>query len=844
MKHLYTFCTVSAYFFAAVLPTAAANETVLFTEDFATVESMGKFQTIDGDGDGETWNYFTINECARSTVPNFAQINDWLITPAFNVKQGNYYQISFSTEGNYGGVLEVAYGDEATEECLSQNILVSSTTLDGNQWQNLTTGFNAKSDGQCYFAFHSLSAEWLSTLDIDNITITEIAPDSPTLYGTIAYTDDKSAPMGIYSFEPQEEITLTEVATRTDYIANGGGVYVDGKYYFTCFITGGTSVMCFYNIYDMETGTVESIINEGRVYVASDMAYDPTTGNVYCCSVANNDGDLTYVFSTMDLATGAKTAIADIEPMMVIAAGTDGTIYGISNDGILHTIDKWTGETKEIGNTGVGNLNYLVQSGIIDPSTGTFYWAAATKSGSGLYEVNIETGKASLIGNFSNNEHISGMFVTNEFFNSSAPDSPSDLTLSFNEGGLTGTINFTAPTYTVDGSELPGTLSVNVMVDGKAVTSTAQAQPGEKMEIPVTVDDEGFHWFTVSTGNESGNGKPVSTRAFIGYDTPMPVTDLTLESRGNGEMYVSWTAPTQGINGGYVDSETMTYAIQRYPDYEWIEEECTATEYTDMIETTYHETYSYGIVATSHGKQSEMVVSNFVTVGDELQIPFLETFEVEPRFAAWTVIDANNDDITWVYSYEDRAATYEFWIEDADDWLISPRFSLAAGTSYEMTIDARNSIPGEAERMEVFLGTSPDVEGMTQEILPLTEIDDAYSYQTLKRTFTVAASGTYYLGTRVSSESHIGDLMVKNIGVSVSSTGGVETATGKQAPTAWSEDGRLHVNNCTDSPATVYTINGIATSTIPAHETRILDLPCGFYIVSFGNKSIKVAVSQ
>ena len=298
MKQFYKFAAL-ACMILCFTHASAQTETVLFTETFDTQESMEKFQTLDVDGDEESWTYNTVNECAQAMVPGFSAVNDWLITPAFDAKKGNTYLLQFRTEGSYGGVLEVAYGDQPTDECLSGNILIDKTTLDGNTWQQMETQFVCEADGPHYFAFHSVGAEWLSTLHVDDIVITEIAtaPAEPenTLYGTIAYSDDAAAVMGIYSFNPQEEIELTPVATRTDYIANGGGVYVDGPSYFTCYMPYGSTVVCAYNIYDMELGTATSTINEGYQYVASDMAYDPTTGNVYCCSIDEiADGDVKW----------------------------------------------------------------------------------------------------------------------------------------------------------------------------------------------------------------------------------------------------------------------------------------------------------------------------------------------------------------------------------------------------------------------------------------------------------------------------------------------------------------------------------------------------------------------
>ncbi len=369
-------------------------------------------------------------------------------------------------------------------------------------------------------------------------------------------------------------------------------------------------------------------------------------------------------------------------------------------------------------------------------------------------------------------------------------------------------------------------------------------EPGSLQSVPVSVDEEGWHVFVVTTSNEAGNGKAANERVYVGNDTPSPVTNVTLVNEGLN-MHVTWSPSTGGVNGGYIDEEALTYYVMRYPDYVIIADNLTTTEYTDVLQSDAMTTYSYGVVAQAHGKESEMIVSNFVTVGDEMAIPFMETFEIPQTFANWTIVDANNDGYTWRYSTELRAAIYEWSLSDdfADDWLISPPFTLEPGYEYHFSIDAVNSISNQIEKMEVFLGTDVTVESMTRTLIPLTDIDCAGEYIRLTESFKEETGGKYRIGIHVCSETHIGDLVVKNIGMEKGNSG-IDVISDTDLLHITVVDGRLCVDNRTATAAAVYSIDGLCRANVQAGQYGEWDLPAGIYIVKSANSVHKVLVRK
>ena len=90
-------------------------------------------------------------------------------------------------------------------------------------------------------------------------------------------------------------------------------------------------------------------------------------------------------------------------------------------------------------------------------------------------------------------------------------------------------------------------------------------------------------------------------------------------------------------------------------------------------------------------------------------------FASEDEFAKWTVIDANNDGITWVYNAEGSQSKVFYAYSasnDADDWFISPEITPTATGKYMVKYTTYGTSNGE--KLEVYTGATATVEGMTE----------------------------------------------------------------------------------------------------------------------------------
>ena len=95
----------------------------------------------------------------------------------------------------------------------------------------------------------------------------------------------------------------------------------------------------------------------------------------------------------------------------------------------------------------------------------------------------------------------------------------------------------------------------------------------------------------------------------------------------------------------------------------------------------------YQVISRNGGKSSDAAVSNRVVVGKALTPPYKTTFDTAADFDIFTVVNANQDDSTWMYHGRHQTARIKNNPigGDADDWLITPPLSMQKDNTYTLT---------------------------------------------------------------------------------------------------------------------------------------------------------------
>ena len=586
----------------------------------------------------------------------------------------------------------------------------------------------------------------------------------PTIYGIVINSSGWSTSnpqYGVYSFIPVGSVILTtpEKVDRA-LISNSGGVWYDKHLYYMHSLQGqGDNVFNAFYRWDTETWTKEvgytltgSMVDQMSL-MAADLTYDPVTKQVYGFffdSVGN------YELGTMVFTDQApqKTSIRQAPISMVtIASNSKGELFGIGVNGALYSFDKESGQATLVGNTGVTPSEYR-QSMTFDFRTDKLYWAAVLGDGSRstLYEVNTQTGKATRIGDFANNEEITSLYIPFGMADPSAPSTAEDLSVSFSGPSLTGSVAFTVPTTNYAGGELTGEVSYDIQVDGTSVktgTATAGARVSEQLTLT-----EGIHMFAVVLSNSAGKGEQTKTSAFVGKDTPVAPENLNLSvNNDNFTANLSWDFPSRGINNGYVDVDAVTFTVKRFPGNVVVAEGYTSNSITDELpHTSGISSYYYSVQTVYEDKISEPSYTMVFNVGDAKEIPWKEDFEQRTSFNQFTTINVDNDWCGWKWGAQKaQCANNDLYCEnDADDWLITPPLYLHADRLYQLEFEASSFWlwdRGREEYFEVGFGDNPLAQNyeivienhrmeQTQEGIPVK-----YSVQLRPK-----KDGAYYIG--------------------------------------------------------------------------------------------------
>lgn len=346
------------------------------------------------------------------------------------------------------------------------------------------------------------------------------------------YTDDDYAYNSFCSFNTNP-FGFNKLIQNDEVIAKNGVCVKDGELYcmetqFVLLEVGlveVTQILRSYDVNTWEENFTPTIIN-GVTMTAVETA-QAVDGTVYGEFYNENMSGLQW--GIVDYVNHTRSTISDaVNTFVALGITTEGQLYGVATDGNLYKINKETGEETVVGPTGVevrtSEGKYYNQCGEIDPSDNTFYWAAVDGNGNtALYTVNLQTGAATKL--YSYDAAIYGMVFPQATATASAPARITDLVLDFKNGALTGSVTFTAPTKTFGGSDLQGSIGYKIYANDKEVAS-GTATAGEEVTAPVTLTEEGAYTFIVRTSNASGESPKAKVKAWVGYDTPMAVTEL------------------------------------------------------------------------------------------------------------------------------------------------------------------------------------------------------------------------------------------------------------------------------------------------------------------------------
>lgn len=398
-----------------------------------------------------------------------------------------------------------------------------------------------------------------------------------------------------------------------------------------------------------------------------------------------------------------------------------------------------------------------------DATNRVYYWNITDEHSSYIYRLDATSFEGELVSTFEENDIFSVLYSPSKVVDADAPQRPEFISASFENGSLSGTANFHLPQSLLNGGSIDGQMHWTATLDG-APYATGMAIAGADVEVNYENLAEGMHTlglYATYNDKESAEG---STELFVGIDTPAMPKNVQFSTTS-----VSWDAVTTGQHNGYVDPASIEYEV--FVDARSMGSTSDTHLDISLDDSEPITTHTATVVAIGQGRRSEPGVSNKLAYGQPLSLP-LSIRPTAEEFLLMTTTDANGDGYGWHYVGEvtdpdfpclDSDYSHSL-TEPADDWLFLPPVVLddtEAFYNFKLWAKGRMTQLQPDEYFEVFLGTQPLAESMTQCLIPRTKA--IFAFNDYEKYFRVPQAGTYYIGIHAISDPAMFGVRIRDL---------------------------------------------------------------------------------
>lgn len=486
------------------------------------------------------------------------------------------------------------------------------------------------------------------------------------------------------------------------------GAFVGKKYYvYTYRSTGNASEPLAFGIYDFVSGGFTQIADYSAMKTLFyDMSYDYKNSIMYALGRNGNVSTLLKV----DLTNGNVTEIVKLSQQFVaLAVSIDGIIVAEDLYGYLTQIDLNGNETP------LNSCDYTpetqIQSMAINHTNEQLYWVIPTaREGTQILTINqygFSDNNTELIGE----KQIVGFDFPYSTVKDGAPSIPEGLRVeTTSPGSKEVTVSFTAPKHTVGGGIL-NSLDIHILRGSIEVFTKNKLAPGENVTFTETLPQNALYTYKVYASNNVGVGEEVVAQIYAGEDIPDVVTDIQIKSNPSGKQcLISWKAPRKGLEGGYIP-RNLTYDVLRFPDNVIVAKATDKTSITDA-DIPRLDNYCYEITPIGR-ERGKSILTESIVLGKAHTVPFTCKF-TDADMPLWTIIDNNNDKVTWKRTMVNEGVTCSYSSQQSDDWLISKPIALKAKTKYKVKVTASAYDHENVEKMNFCLGKGTKPENISK----------------------------------------------------------------------------------------------------------------------------------
>ena len=252
-----------------------------------------------------------------------------------------------------------------------------------------------------------------------------------------------------------------------------------------------------------------------------------------------------------------------------------------------------------------------------------------------------------------------------------SPAAPTDVeVVAAAQGALAATVSLTAPTKTLDGSDLTSLTKVRVMRQNRVVHTFDNPEPGQRLSFTDPAAVNGFNTYTVVATNDVSDGPFAQATSYVGIDIPsFDFASVGVEDNGD-HITVKWAqVGNTGLNGGYVNPAAVAYGVYRV-EYDIESGLMTADNMIDVAMGTDHldimtptdqgeqSVVSYAIVAFNEvgADQNHTGATYGMPIGQPYPLPFIQSASNSKL----------GNKMMWVETGNTTSPTYAFTTESYD----------------------------------------------------------------------------------------------------------------------------------------------------------------------------------
>lgn len=595
-----------------------------------------------------------------------------------------------------------------------------------------------------------------------------VTESGAALYGNLIY-NASWLDMSNTGFHYINHSNGTYIPIATSEYFSGAGTVVDGIAYIS--YAGLYENVLYTLIYDIYNNEFDNVIEhdpEDYTSYAVNMAYDHINDIIY--ALVFDEYGINYRLSKFNPNNFSYVKIADIiidYDILAMTFDDKGILYIMCSDGYVREMNPSTGAVvRDICDTDF--LPAYMQSACWSPKDNKILWAASNDNESYILAIDVTEGTTETVCTFNQYEEWTCLYTTDPMAAEDAPETPV-ITYDFDsEGALTGTITVQVPSLTVAGDELSSDgLSLVVQLNSNEIYN-AQVTSGQEVTLSDVQFVEGENTIRAYAVNDAGNSVTATNKLYAGNDTPKAVTNIVVAVNDEGLATITWNAPYEGEHDGYIDTDALTYTVER--NGETIATELTGTLFQEQLPDEIA-TYQWTIYAVFDNKVSKPATSEKTKFGSYINLPYEQAFDNANCLDLFTIVNDNSDNYTWRYDTYRNALLYSYNKSlPADDYAFTPSLRLTANKMILVEITPYCYMSNYPEKIEVTLGTSTHPLYQTV-IIPATVVDWS-TPQVMRAYFSVEESGNYNIGIHAVSDADSFYLMVKDIKVTEGSSVG------------------------------------------------------------------------